>query len=103
MPAYLGRPIKTLLTLSVTVVSLTAVSLPVHAGDGGAIAAGILGGTALGFLAGTAAASPPPPPPPGYYAPVYAAPPPPPPRCWYQPQEVWNGYAYVIQQVRYCN
>jgi len=87
MPAYLGRPIKTLLTLSVTVVSLTAVSLPAHAGDGGAIAAGILGGTALGFLAGTAAASPPPPP----------------PRCWYQPQEVWNGYAYVIQQVRYCN
>ena len=73
MPAYLGRPIKTLLTLSVTVVSLTAVSLPAHAGDGGAIAAGILGGTALGFLAGTAAASPPPPPPPGYYAPVYAA------------------------------
>ena len=56
MPAYLGRPIKTLLTLSVTVVSLTAVSLPPHAGDGGAIAAGILGGTALGFLAGTAAA-----------------------------------------------
>ena len=71
MPAYLGRPIKTLLTLSVTVVSLTAVSLPAHAGDGGAIAAGILGGTALGFLAGTAAASPPPPPPPGYYAPGY--------------------------------
>ena len=23
--------------------------------------------------------------------------------CWYQPQEVWNGYAYVIQQVRFCN
>jgi hypothetical protein len=102
MPALLGRSIRTFLALSATVGALTAVSLPAQAGDGGAIAAGILGGTALGFLAGTAAASPPPPPPPGYYAPVYAAPPPP-PRCWYQPQEVWNGYAYVIQQVRYCN
>lgn len=104
MPALLGRPIKTLLVLSFTAASLTAFSLPAHAGDGGAIAAGILGGTALGFLAGTAAASPPPPPPPVYYAPVYAAPPPPPPlHCWYEPQEVWTGYGYVIQQVRVCN
>ena len=101
MPALWGRPIKTLMALSVTTASLTAVSLPAHAGDGGAVAAGILGGTALGFLAGTAAAAPPPPP--VYYAPVYAPPPPPPPRCWYQPQEVWDGYAYVIQQVRFCD
>jgi hypothetical protein len=103
MPALLGRPIGTFLALSVVVTALTAVSPPARAGDGGAIAAGILGGTALGFLAGTAAASPPPPPPPVYYAPVYAAPPPPPPRCWYEPQEVWTGYAYVIQRVRVCN
>lgn len=103
MPALLGRPIKTFLALSITAASLTSVSLPAQAGDGGAIAAGILGGTALGFLAGTAAASPPPPPPPVYYAPVYAAPPPPPPRCWFEPQEVWTGYAYVIQRVRVCN
>ncbi len=110
MPAALGRPVRTFLALSVTVASLTGVSLPAHAGDGGAVAAGILGGTALGFLAGTAAASPPPPPPvyyaPAYapsYAPAYAPPPPPPPRCWFEPQEVWTGYAYVIQRVRVCD
>src|ERR1700690_4505013 len=107
MPALLGRSIRTFLALSVTAVTLTAVPLPAQAGDGGAIAAGILGGTALGFLAGTAAAGappPPPPPPPVYYAPVYMEPPPPPPpRCWYEPQQVWTGYAYVIQRVRVCN
>lgn len=102
MPASLGRSIRTFLASGVTAASLMAVSLPAHAGDGGAVAAGILGGTALGFLAGTAAASPPPPPP-VYYAPVYVAPPPPPLRCWYEPQEVWTGYAYVIQRVRVCN
>ena len=100
MPALLGRPIRTFLALSVTAATLTAVSPPGRAGDGGAVAAGILGGTALGFVARAAAASAPPPPPPVYYAPVYAAPPP--PRCWYQPQEVWTGYAYVIQRVRVC-
>ncbi|HUI20253.1 MAG TPA: hypothetical protein VLZ74_04340 [Methylocella sp.] len=96
MPTLLGRPIKSLLTLSVTLASLTAVTPAAHAGDGGAVAAGILGGTALGFLAGTAAASAPPPPP------VYYAPPPPPPRCWFEPQEVWTGYAYVVQRVQVC-
>jgi len=89
--------IRTFLALSVTTAPLTAVSLPARAGDGGAVAAGILGGTALGFLAGTAIAHPPPP---VYYAPAYA---PPPPRCWWEPQEVWNGYAYIIQQVHVCN
>lgn len=97
------RSLKNFLALGVTVAALTAASLPAQAGDGGAIAAGILGGTALGFIAGTAVASPPSPPPPVYYAPVYAAPPPPPPRCWFEPQEVWTGYAYVIQRVRVCN
>jgi hypothetical protein len=101
MPAPLDRPIRTLLALSLTAVTLMAASPPVHAGDGGAIAAGILGGTALGVLAGAAiAGAPSPPPPPVYYAPVYA---PPPPRCWFEPQQVWNGYAYVIQRVRVCN
>ena len=102
MSAYGARPLRTFLALSVAAATLSSFSLPAKAGDGGAVAAGILGGTALGFIAGTAAASaPPPPPPPVYYAPVYA--PPPPPRCWYEPQEVWNGYAYVIERVRVCN
>jgi hypothetical protein len=61
---FLGRPIRNFLALSVTVVTLTAVSFPARAGDGGAVAAGILGGTALGVLAGAAIATAPPPPPP---------------------------------------
>jgi H+/Cl- antiporter ClcA len=90
---------------------VTAVALPAQAGgDGGAFAAGLIGGAALGVIAGSAAAAaappPPPPPPPGYYAPAYAGgyPPPPPPRCWYEPQQVWDGYAgaYVVRRVRVC-
>jgi len=72
---------------------------PAQAGDGGAIAAGIVGGTALGVLLGAAATHPPPPPPPpAYYDPAYAAP----PRCWYEPQQVWDGYQYVVRRVRVC-
>jgi hypothetical protein len=92
---------------------MLAVAAPAQAGDGGAIAAGIIGGTALGFLAGTAAAAgpPPPPPPPGYYAPYAPAYAPGPgpygpgPRCWYEPEQVWDGYAnaYVVRRVRVCD
>jgi hypothetical protein len=52
MPTPLGRPIRTFLASTVTAASLTAVSLPAHAGDGGAFAAGLIGGTAVGALAG---------------------------------------------------
>lgn len=38
-------------------------------GNGGAVAAGVLGGLAVGAMIGAAAAAPPPPPP-GYYAPA---------------------------------
>lgn len=80
-------------------------SVPSKAGDGGAVAAGVVGGLALGALAGAAAAhaAPPPPPPPyPYYAPAYA--PPPPPRCWFEPRQVWDpyAYAYVVRRVRVC-
>ncbi|EHL97621.1 hypothetical protein HMPREF9946_04060 [Acetobacteraceae bacterium AT-5844] len=62
----------------------------------GAVVAGVVGGLALGALAGAALASPappprayyaPPPPPPAYYAPpvaYYAPPPPPPPVVVYE-------------------
>lgn len=89
---------------------MAAVVVPAQAGDGGAIAAGIIGGTALGLIAGSAAAAaagpPPPPPPPPYYAPAYAPGPGPygpGPHCWFEPQQVWNGYAYVVRQVRVCD
>jgi hypothetical protein len=86
----------------------SAVALPAQADSGGAFAAGLLGGTALGLIAGSAAASaaappPPPPPPPPYYAPAYdGGPYAPPPRCWYEPQQVWDGYEYIVRRVRVC-
>jgi len=77
-----------------------ATPAPAKAGDGGAIAAGVIGGLALGALAGSAAA--------GAYAPppsyAYAPPPPPPVRCWREPREVWDPRfdAYVVHRVRVC-
>ncbi len=100
MSKTIGLLVKTGLALGLTAATMTASVVPSQAQNGGAIAAGIIGGTALGVIAGSALAAPPPPPPPVYYAPAYA---PPPPRCWYEPQQVWNGYAYVVQRVRVCN
>jgi hypothetical protein len=108
----IGSAVKSGLALALAGSVMVAVAAPAQAGDGGAIAAGILGGTALGFIAGSAAAAaaapPPPPPPPGYYAPAYAPGPGPygpGPRCWYEPQQVWDGYAgaYVVRRVRVCD
>ena len=80
------------------------VSAPARAADGGAIAAGVIGGVALGALAAGAAHAAPPPPPPAYYAPAYAPGyyPPPPPHCWREPRQVWDGYGYVTRPVRVC-
>ena len=68
--------------------------------SGGAIAAGVIGGLALGALAAGAARR-------SYYddpyyapAPVYADPAP--PACWYEREEVWNGQRYVPRRVRVC-
>jgi hypothetical protein len=99
MAIIFGKLIRTGLALSLTFASLT-IPLSAHAGDGGAIAAGLLGGLAVGAIAGSAIAGAAPPPPPVYYAPAYA---PPPPRCWYEPQQVWDGYAYVVARVRVCD
>jgi hypothetical protein len=71
-----------------------------HRGGGGwggpGIAAGVLGGVAAGaIIAG--AGNP-------YYGygpapvPVYG----PGPRCWFEREDVWNGYNYVRQRVRVC-
>jgi hypothetical protein len=76
----------------------------------GAVAAGVVGGLALGALAAGAArpyyygAAP------GYYGqgPVYVLEddlPPPPPRrlrCWFEREDVWDGYGYVPRRVRVC-
>ncbi len=81
MSKKIGSALKSVVALGLAASVMTAVAMPARAGDGGAIAAGILGGTALGVMVGAAAAgaAPPPPPPPGYY------PPPPPPPAYYDP------------------
>ena len=105
MSKMIGSALKAALALGLAASVMTAAAMPAQAGDGGAIAAGIIGGTALGIMAGAAAAgAAPPPPPPGYYAPgpAYYAPG---PRCWYERRRVWDpdGDEYIIRPVRICN
>jgi hypothetical protein len=72
------------------------------AAGGGDFAAGLLGGLAVGTLAGAAAAQP------SYYYPypAYYYPPPPvyvpAPRCWFEYRRVWDGYGYPLARVRVC-
>jgi hypothetical protein len=82
--------------------SLLATPIEARAGDGGAVAAGIIGGLAAGALIGSAASRPVVVAP----APVYAVPPPPPPTCYWAPgAAVWDPYraAWVRPQVQVCN
>jgi hypothetical protein len=71
---------------------------------GGDVAAGLIGGLAVGAMIGAAASQPRyAPPPPVYYAPapVYAAPPP----CyWTRGEPVWDGARgmWVRPRVRVC-
>ncbi len=71
---------------------------PVQAGDGGAVAAGLLGGLAAGTIVGAAVAGP------HHYAPppVYVAPA---PYCyWTRGEPVWDGYrgVWTYPPVRVC-
>jgi len=67
---------------------------------GGAVAAGVIGGIALGALAGSAMAGPRYyAPPPRYYdpGPVYYR-----PRCHWERERVFDGYGWRVQRVRVC-
>ena len=112
---------KTSLNRLVIALSLCGVLLPLVPTDAsaqyyrrrgpssGAVAAGVVGGLALGALAAGAAR-------PYYYgAPPYGGPgpayvmedelpPPPRPRlrCWFEREDVWDGYGYVPRRVRVC-
>ena len=91
---------KTILVLAVAV-SLAAPTAPAQAGDGGAIAAGVLGGLAAGAIIGGAVAQP------RYYGPppvvvrerVYVEPE---PEICVSHREVWSERyrAYVVRKVR---
>ena len=76
----------------------------------GAVAAGVVGGLALGALAAGAARPYNYGPGPNYYGPGPAyvmeedLPPPPRvrPRCWIEREDVWDGYGYVPRRIRVC-
>ena len=92
------------LIVLVTAAAMGAAVLPAPAqagGNGGAVAAGVIGGLAVGGLLGAAAAQPRY----GYApAPVYVAPPP--PSCyWTRGEPVWDGYrgVWVRPRVQVCD
>lgn len=64
-------------------------------GNGGAVAAGVVGGLALGALAAGAYASP------GYAAPAYGYGPAY-RDCYFTTQRAWDGYGWVRERVRVC-
>jgi hypothetical protein len=87
----------------VTVIAASAVAVPnyAHAGSGD-VAAGLLGGFAVGAIVGSALAPRP------YYAPapVYVAPGPvyAEPQCyWTRGRAMWDGYRWVHPRVQVCD
>lgn len=89
---------KTLISCAAAAsLALGALAIPTsaEARGGGALAAGIIGGLAVGAIIGSAAAQNGP-----YYAPApaYYG-----PSCYWQHQRVWDGYGWRISRVRVCN
>lgn len=85
--------------LAVIASSSAVATIPARAG-GNDVAAGLLGGLAIGAIVGSAVAAPPRP----VYAPapVYVAPPP--AECyWTYAQPVWDGYRWVRRPVQVCD
>ena len=79
---------------------LAAVATPQPAeARGGAIAAGIIGGLAVGAIIGSAAAHGP------YYGPGYYGPAPAyyGGGCYWTRQRVWDGWGWRFSRVRVCN
>ena len=92
------RIVGFLLIIGITASAVIAAPAPSRADDG-QIAAGIIGGLALGTLFGAAVSQP------GYYAPepIYVAPP---PSCyWTRGRSVWDEYRgiWVRPRIRVCD
>jgi hypothetical protein len=85
--------------MTAAAVGAASVPAPAQAGGGGGVAAGVIGGLAVGTMLGAAAAQP------RYYPePVYVAPPP--PSCyWTRGAPVWDGYrgAWVRPRIQVCD
>lgn len=93
---------KTLTALAAAAtIGLAAVAAPqpAEARNGGAIAAGVIGGLAVGALIGAAANGPYYGPGPGYYAagPAYGY-----GGCYWTRQRVWDGWGWRARPVRVC-
>ena len=101
--------VKRILPGLVTAIAMVVAGPPGARADSGDVAAGLVGGLAIGALVGAAAAQRPAPPP--VYvapAPVYVAPPPAPvyiePTCyWTRGQPVWDGYRWVRSRIQVCD
>jgi hypothetical protein len=93
------------LIVLVAAATLAAAVVPAPAqagGNGGAVAAGIVGGLAVGTILGATAAQP------RYYGPppAYVAEPAPPPSCyWTRGRPVWDDYRgiWVRPRVQVCD
>ena len=94
----MARIVGLLSLIGITASAVIAAPTPSRADDG-QIAAGIIGGLALGTLFGAAVSQP------GYYAPepVYVVPP---PSCyWTRGRSVWDEYRgiWVRPRIRVCD
>jgi hypothetical protein len=92
-----------------TIIAVTAVAVPNSAQAGsGDVAAGLLGGFAVGAIVGSALATRPAPvyvaPAPVYVAPAPVAPVYAEPSCyWTRGQPVWDGYRWVRPRMQVCD
>lgn len=93
---------RTFVLYAATCLAVAASVAPTSARDNsGAVAAGVIGGLAVGTMIGSAAANNGP-----YYggpyyyqpAPAYYG-----PACYWQRQRVWDGFGWRFTRVRVCN
>lgn len=93
------RTLTTLAAVAALAIGAVAAPAPAEARNGGAIAAGVIGGLAAGAIIGGAASRPY-----GYYdggyyaaGPAYAASP-----CRWQRERFWDGYGWRVRRVQVC-
>ncbi|HVV62529.1 MAG TPA: hypothetical protein VHD14_12305 [Pseudolabrys sp.] len=94
------KTLTALATAATLAIAAATVPQPAEAHDGGAIAAGVIGGLAAGAIIGSAAAHGPYYYGPGYYygpAPVYYG-----PGCYWTSERFWNGWRWRWHRVRVC-
>jgi hypothetical protein len=85
-------------------IAVLAAPTSAQADNSGAVAAGVIGGLAVGTMIGSAAAGNNGPyyqPAPAYYGPGYYGPGY--PGCYWQRQRVWDGFGWRWTRVRVCN